>query len=65
MMPADNVLYLPTLSDLIDAVGNGFTLERIDRFEEETVWRAKTTFGTGKGSTPEEAVAKLWLELNK
>ncbi len=60
--------YAPTLSELIEAcIGEyWFTLAEL----KPHAWRAegrtldlKTL--RGKGKTPEEAVAKLWLELNK
>ena len=78
----------PTLSELIDACGDGF--DSVDRVEFEIdehtgekgiIWQAYPTEDTyyGKmngdcmidccgyetGDTPEEAVAKLWLKLNK
>lgn len=65
---------IPKLSELIEACGDedDFTLHRIG-----TVWIAEKWYqplenrpkflkaGQHKGSTPEEAVANLWLELNK
>lgn len=61
--------YIPTLSELIEACGDGF----------ERILRIKGKYQTNKPSTrveyriddwywystPEEAVANLWLELNK
>ncbi len=60
----------PTLSELIEACGDGFysIYKRLD--EVEKTWIAETLedYPTGwkqtYGATPEEAVAKLWLELN-
>ena len=62
--------YKPDLSQLMEACGNddrGFSLSRI-----LGQWTAQTPKGeiedweqkVGKGSTPEEAVARLWLSLN-
>jgi len=51
------------LSSLIEACGDGyFTLS-----SHQSGWQAKRGLEDKwiNGSTPEEAVAKLWLELNK
>jgi hypothetical protein len=59
----------PTLSDLIEACGDSFILLCHNPFRNE--WIAGDTVPPkeakhfGEGSTPEEAVAKLWLALNK
>ena len=70
-----NPVYAPTLSELIEACG-----EKIAVFQDGTMWTAGkintiTTNGlmffdaifscTVLASTPEEAVARLWLALNK
>lgn len=61
----------PTLSELIEACGHqiGFILTEIDESEEpdygQTSWTAESYNYNTTGLTPEEAVAKLWLELNK
>lgn len=55
-------VYTPTLSKLIEACGDKFDkLLRIytGEFVAETIGKEPHI-----GSTPEEAVAKLWLELN-
>jgi hypothetical protein len=62
--------YIPTLSELIEACGcKTFDLLKIDN-----TWYAADGFGShrdywathkAEGSTPEEAVARLWLALNK
>lgn len=58
--------YRPTLSELIEACGREFALESL--YGEEK-WVAHV-FGRyedrpkGEGSTPEEAIASLWLALN-
>ncbi len=63
-MNYDIEVYEPTLSELITACGDRF--RSLDNYSEEG-WFA---FAVGEhtkvgGSTPEEAVAKLYLELNK
>lgn len=67
-----NTVYLPTLSELIDACGKDF--EALVRREED--WAAymideaykgdcvSDCCGYSTGPTPEEAVANLWLALN-
>ena len=56
-------IVFPTLSELIEACGDDFfRLIRAD----EGIWAASDTHHYRyESSTPEEAVAKLWLELNK
>ena len=62
-------VYFPTLSELIEACGedNKPTIRPWNIFE----WQASVPHKTlrkitqGVGKTPEEAVANLWLELNK
>jgi hypothetical protein len=53
----------PTLSELIEACGEGFsTLLRVRiPMTEERYWDAEGA----KGKTLEEAVARLWLALNQ
>lgn len=56
---------MPTLSELIEACGEcNFTLA-----QSNSLWNASGADGSSywikKGNTPEEAVTKLWLELNK
>jgi hypothetical protein len=63
--------YKPTLEELIEACGAGFAnLEREDEGPEDggvqwIAFKANTIGEGGTGSTPTEAVAKLWLALNK
>lgn len=70
--------YVPTLSELIEACGFRFSLlKRIapERGSLKDRWKADGYDGTPLegsmaltselGSTPEEAVARLWLALNK
>lgn len=66
----DGWLIPPTLSELIEACGEDFNL--LIRVPDNT-WEAGQGFNHvfkekqigASGSTPEEAVAKLWLQLNK
>lgn len=64
----DEPVYLPTLSELIEACGEG--LKELVRHER--YWEALAIdpvdgipIGYYRGLTPEEAVARLWLALNK
>lgn len=57
-------VYIPTLSELIEACGGAFyqlTKEKLWFVEADQIGIDGRFFG----STPEEAVANLWLELNK
>ena len=59
-------VYVPTLSELIDACHG--KLHCLIYNEEKNFWSAGTTSEVKDWhnyKTPEEAVAKLWLELNK
>jgi len=58
--------YLPTLPELIDALGDDFgVLERSDDPDAPHRWMALSadSMVTRSGDTPEEAVAKLWIAL--
>lgn len=67
------ICYCPTLSELIEACGEGFrNLQR--SVIDERLWlcnydngNAEDTYESweAEGTTPEEAVARLWLALNK
>lgn len=60
--------YVPTLSELIEACGNGFKLlEKSEKGFYCTYWNEKYEIEimTDYCKTPEEAVANLWLELNR
>ena len=67
----DNLIKIPILSELIEACGGVF----IDlRREKENEWVAKSQELINEkdnkvllvsGTIPEEAIARLWLELNK
>jgi len=67
----EEVCYIPTLSELIEACGDDFQLTKWDL---NSNWIASTEIyyddagyqdDIGKGKTPEEAVAKLYIKLNK
>ena len=73
----DNEVYEPTLSELIEACGESFGVLEVNyTYEHIATWKA---YGdrieydvngiyaekNGKGSSPEEAVARLWLSLKK
>jgi len=66
----DNAYYIPTLSELIEACGDGFdTLYRTNgRWYAIGYTRVKRIDIDGielDCNSPEEAVARLWLELNE
>jgi len=58
---------VPTLSELIEACGYKF--DALNKIKNIGIWRASGFLDhyliALDGSTPEEAVANLWLELNK
>lgn len=63
------LVYVPILSELIEACTSldiGDYVEfRLTFWKNHGEWVAQQNFDFyGKGSTPEEAVANLWLELN-
>lgn len=73
-------LYIPSLSELIEACGDKFShLEQMtfedkdvvyDWVKEEGTWHAEYQIGISpqmcaSGFTPEEAVTNLWLQINK
>ena len=58
-------VYIPILSELIEACGKGNVFEL---FEESDSWKAVVNYPKiefERGKTPEEAVAMLWLKLNE
>ena len=65
--PNDYVAYAPTLRELIDACGDGFTsLERVPMIEGPVLWQANGKVNERiLADTPEEAAGRLWLELSK
>lgn len=60
-------IYVPTLSELIEACGDGFDwLVRYPARPDRALYYLAVGGKTcNEGSTPEEAVASLWLALNK
>lgn len=66
--PNNEWLYAPTLSELIEVCGDKFgMLLRLPGSDMGFAsWLAQSAYDnfTGKGSTPEEAVANLWLQLH-
>ncbi len=61
-----NFIVFPTISELIEACGDKFDGILIRRDKNPYYWiAADTELNTEIGSTPEEAVAHLWLELSK
>jgi hypothetical protein len=62
-------VYKPTLEELIEACGdNFFSLQRVKRFSTDSIeWIASARGTSFKGSslTPIEAVARLWIAINK
>ena len=73
--PSSDMVYFPTLEELIEACGTAFALLNYSsgvksmRTEETLTWVAGG-YKAGllvdySGSTPTEAVARLWLALNK
>ncbi len=68
---ADGAVYVPTLSELIDAIHNlghyGFALFQDDArgWHCGVYWDGSSLNSeTGIGATPSEAVARLWLSLH-
>jgi hypothetical protein len=64
-----NEPYAPTLSELIEACGEDFgSLHPLHKAGKISSWAAQVYDLKGireqRGSTPEEAVARLWLALN-
>jgi hypothetical protein len=59
----DDFAYVPTLEELIEACGDAFFA-----VEKAATWRAQSATApvlVYRGNTPTEAVARLWLGLNK
>lgn len=68
------ISYMPSLSELIEACGSSFTMHFTNpKYNTSAKWYAYDSNNVendgfqsmGEGLTPEEAVANLWLELNK
>lgn len=70
-IPEEERRYIPTLSELIEACGEFNELVNLgDKWiayggGKDTVRNVEQWHAFGEGSTPEEAVANLWLALNK
>ena len=67
VMKAKGDCYIPNLSELIEACGDVFydlQQKPIKEGWEATAFLSLATHAEGKGDTPEEAVANLWLRLN-
>ena len=61
---AEGFVSIPTLSELIEACGEGFN--DLNHSGGHRNWYARSGVSIiVSGKTPEEAVAKLWLALNK
>lgn len=61
----EGMIEIPTLSELIQACNPGVDFI-LDSTRLTVLWYAECRRkGVGHGSTPEEAVAKLWLTLNR
>jgi hypothetical protein len=54
---------VPTLSELIEACGGN--AKALIQQDSKTQWEYAVDGKGALGQTPEEAVANLWLELNK
>lgn len=70
LISENQFLYVPTLSELIEACGDKFdSLNNIDTdYDKKFGWQAIQSINllekkAALGNTPEEAVAKLWLVL--
>lgn len=67
------IAYIPTLSELIEACGDDFYSLIKEKREEVTIWCAasakaysgKSGYESLATTTPEEAVARLWLALQQ
>ena len=62
--------YSPTLSELIAVCGDRFILKKgfeasDTGLDSKEIWSATDRYLLEYGSSPEEAVARLWLSLNK
>ena len=62
----EDYCYIPTLSELIEACGEGFESLIRTKTKDDYTWSARGyNYPTDGYKAPEEAVAKLWLALNK
>jgi hypothetical protein len=63
--PSDRI-YAPTLEELIEACGiKFFSLEQATENNWHASYRITDKASNASGPTPNEAVARLWLALNK
>ena len=64
---AESMTYIPTLSELIDACGEAvhFILMKAGNMWQAGKGDNVLQGVTAYGSTPEEAVARLWLAFNR
>jgi hypothetical protein len=67
---AGDRVYVPTLSEMIEACGTtneGFGALTKEHSQSGDSWVASSFYSHryGRGSSPEEAVARLWLALRK
>ncbi len=61
-----NDVACPTISELIEECGNNFHVLHRWITMKGLLWGAADRYGLiEEGKSPEEAVAKLWLKLNK
>ena len=63
----EDAVFIPSLSQLIEACGENFTRLTYDRVSKSfsAYQDLPKLYTFTYGSTPEEAVGKLWLELNR
>ena len=62
--PDYETVSVPTLSELIEACGD--RLQALVQLDNPVMkWTAEYEHGVFHGDTPDVAIAKLWLELNK
>ena len=59
-----NDVYYPTLEELIEACGDEFDFLHMTPNRNSWACHSQTDEAFGAGSTPTEAVARLWLALN-
>ena len=59
------VMYAPSLSELIEACGESFEALTMEHSHQGNGWNAIAFYGGrhGHGGSPEEAVARLWLAM--
>ncbi len=63
-IPSDDMAYVPTLSELIEACTKNCPCFKL-RLKNKTWYADFDDDFRFEGSSPEEAVSNLWLELNK